>query len=241
MKSYKIFGILLLLLLFSGCAKKDNDELILVTEAGFAPYEYYENNEIVGVDIAIAKEIAKSMNKKLIVKDIAFDSIINEIDSGKADIGAAGISITDERKKSVDFTAQYATSNQVVVVKNDSDITSFDQIKNKRISVQLGTTADTYVTKNYPKAVIIRQKKYLSSAEDVKSNKADCIIMDLLPAKALVKENKELKILDGYLFSDTYGMVIKKGNKELLNAVNDVLNRLIQNGTIESYILEYSK
>jgi ABC-type amino acid transport substrate-binding protein len=192
----------------------------MVTEAGFAPYEYYENGEITGVDIAIAKDIAKSMGKKLVVKDIAFDSIINEINSGKADFAAAGMSITEERKKSVDFTVEYATSNQVVVVKSDSTIKSFDQIKDKRISVQLGTTADSYATDNYKSATIIRQKKYLSAAEDVKNNKADCIIMDALPAASLVKENSDLKILDGYLFTDKYGMIVKKGNSQLLKAIN---------------------
>ena len=109
--------VLITLCLLVGCGKKDN-ELVLITEAGFAPYEFYENGEIVGVDIEIGKEIAKELGKKLVVKDVAFDFIINEIKSGKGDIGAAGMSINDERKEQVDFSIEYVVSNQVVLVKN---------------------------------------------------------------------------------------------------------------------------
>ncbi len=235
----KIFVIITLCLLV-GCGKNDN-ELVLITEAGFAPYEFYENGEIVGVDIEIGKEIAKELGKELVVKDVAFDFIINEIKSGKGDIGAAGMSINDERKEQVDFSIEYVVSNQVVVVKNDSNIKSIDDIKDKTISVQLGTTADLYLHENYKDATIITQKKYLAAAEDVKSGKSDCIVMDELPAKELVKENPELKILDGILFTDKYGMVVKKGNQELLDVVNKVLQRLIDENKIEEYIIKYSE
>ena len=235
----KIFVIITLCLLV-GCGKNDN-ELVLITEAGFAPYEFYENGEIVGVDIEIGKEIAKELGKELVVKDVAFDFIINEIKSGKGDIGAAGMSINDERKEQVDFSIEYVVSNQVVVVKNDSNIKSIDDIKDKTISVQLGTTADLYLHENYKDANIITQKKYLAAAEDVKSGKSDCIVMDELPAKELIKENPELKILDGILFTDKYGMVVKKGNQELLDVVNKVLQRLIDENKIEEYIIKYSE
>ena len=235
----KIFVIITLCLLV-GCGKNDN-ELVLITEAGFAPYEFYENGEIVGVDIEIGKEIAKELGKELVVKDVAFDFIINEIKSGKGDIGAAGMIINDERKEQVDFSIEYVVSNQVVVVKNDSNIKSIDDIKDKTISVQLGTTADLYLHKNYKDAKIVTQKKYLAAAEDVKSGKSDCIVMDELPAKELVKENPELKILDGILFTDKYGMVVKKGNQELLDVVNKVLQRLIDENKIEEYIIKYSE
>ena len=131
---------------FTGCSKNQN-ELVLVTEAGFAPYEYYDDGQIKGVDIEIAKEIAKELGKKLVIKDVSFDFVINEVKSGKADFAAAGISITPERSKEVDFTIEYTISNQVVVVKKDSDIKTFDDIKNKKIAVQLGTVADLYAEK----------------------------------------------------------------------------------------------
>ncbi len=231
---------LVMVLLLTGCGKNDND-LVMVTEAGFPPYEFYENGKVVGVDIEIANEIAKELNKNLVIKDIAFDSIINELKSGKADFAAAGMSITEDRLKEVDFTIEYIVSEQVVVVKNDSQINNIDDIKDKTISVQLGTVADQYVTKNYKEAKVNRLKKFLVAAEDVKNNKSDCIVMDKLPALELVKKNPELKILDGTLFEDKYGMAVKKGNKELLDQINKVLERLINEGKIEEYTVKFSE
>lgn len=231
---------LVMVLLLTGCGKNDND-LVMVTEAGFPPYEFYENGKVVGVDIEIANEIAKELNKNLVIKDIAFDSIINELKAGKADFAAAGMSITEDRLKEVDFTIEYIVSEQVVVVRNDSQINNIDDIKEKTISVQLGTVADQYVTKNYKEAKVNRLKKFLVAAEDVKNNKSDCIVMDKLPALELVKKNPELKILDGTLFEDKYGMAVKKGNKELLDQINKVLERLISEGKIEEYTVKFSE
>ena len=228
------------ILFISGCSKNEN-ELVLVTEAGFAPYEYYEDGKIVGVDIDIAKEIAKELGKELVIKDVSFDFVINEVKSGKADFAAAGISITEERAKEVDFTMEYTISNQVVVVKKGSNIKNFNDIKNKRIAVQLGTVADLYVEENYKEATIVSHKKYLSAVEDVKTGKADCIIMDELPAKEVVKENNNLVILDGILFQDKYGMIVKKGNDELKDSINAVLERMVNDGTIEKLVLKHSK
>ncbi len=234
----KIMLLVMSILLLTGC-KSDDNKLILATEAGFAPYEYYQDGEIVGVDIDIAREIAASLGKELVIKDVSFDFIINEIKSGKSDIGAAGMSITKERLEEVDFSVEYAVSNQVVIVPMDSKITSIDQISNQRIAVQLGTVADSYVNENYKDATVIRQKKYLSMVEDLKAGKVDLIIMDLLPASEIVKSNDGLKILDEYLFTDKYGMAIKKGNKELLDKVNDVLTRLMSEGKIEEYTIKH--
>lgn len=241
----KVKSIVAILLFFSliitGCGARKEDELVLATEAGFAPYEYYKDGKIVGVDIDIAKEIAKRLDKKLVIKDVSFDFLINEVKSGKADFAAAGISITEERKQEVDFTDEYTTSNQVVVIRKDSDIKSFDDLKTKRIAVQLGTVSDLYVSENYKKATLITHKKYLSAVEDVKSKKADCIIMDQLPAQEIVKENEELKIMDGILFQDKYGMIVKKGNDKLLKEINKVLKEMNEDKTIENLILKHSK
>ena len=236
----KFMLLVMSILLLTGC-KRDDNKLILATEAGFAPYEYYQDGEIVGVDIDIAREIALSLGKELVIKDVSFDFIINEIKSGKSDIGAAGMSITKERLEEVDFSVEYAVSNQVVIVPMDSRITSIDQISNQKIAVQLGTVADSYVNENYKDATVIRQKKYLSMVEDLKAGKVDLIIMDLLPASEIVKSNDGLKILDEYLFTDKYGMAIKKGNKELLDKVNDVLTRLMSEGKIEEYTIKHTQ
>ena len=232
--------IICMIFLTSGCGKNEN-ELVLVTEAGFAPYEYYEEGKIVGVDIDIANEIAKELGKELVIKDVSFDFVINEVKSGKADFAAAGISITPERAEEVDFTMEYTVSNQVVVVKKGSNIKNFDDIKDKKIAVQLGTVADLYASENYKDAIIVSHKKYLSAVEDVKTGKADLIIMDELPAKEIVKENDNLVILDGVLFQDKYGMIVKKGNDELKEEINKILERMINDGTIDKLVLKHSK
>ena len=131
---FKLFVLLFIMTILCGCSKDEN-ELIMVTEAGFAPYEYYDNNEIVGVDIDIGKEIAKELNKNLVVKDVAFDSIINEVKSGKADFGAAGISYNEERAKQVDFSINYTVSKQVVIVRKDSSIKSVKDVNNQKIGI----------------------------------------------------------------------------------------------------------
>lgn len=235
----KFFIILLLIFGLVGC-NKNNNELVMVTEAGFAPYEYYENGEIVGVDVDIAREIAKELGKELVIKDAAFDSIINEVKTGKADFGAAGISYSDERAKQVIFSINYSTSKQVVIVKKDSDIKNIDDIYNKKISVQLGSVADSYVTKKYDKATITRQKKYLAAIQDLKDNKVDCVVMDELPAKEILNNNNGLVILEGELTHDSYGMIVNKDNKELLDSINKVLTRLLDDGMIDSYIINHS-
>ena len=229
------------LIVMVGCGKKDDNKLVMVTEADFAPYEYYENGEIVGVDVDIAREIAKELGKELVIKDIAFDSIINEVRTGKADIGAAGISYSDERAKKVDFSINYSVSKQVVIVKNDSFINSINDINDKKIAVQLGSVADTYVTENYKNAEIVRQKKYLAAIEDLKVGKVDLVVMDELPAKEIIEKNSGIKILDGELTSDSYGMIVKKGNTELLETVNKVLNRLSNDGSIDNFIIKHTE
>ena len=209
----------------------------MATEAGFAPYEYYSDGKIVGVDIDIAEEIAKELNKKLIVKDVAFDSIITEVKTGKSDIGAAGISYTEERSKQVDFSNNYTTSKQVAIIKKYSNIQNKNQIENKKIAVQLGSIADTFVTDEYPKAKIIRQKKYLAAIQDLKDGKVDLVVMDELPAKRILYENQDLKMLDEPLTIDSYGIIVDKGNKKLLNKINKVINRLKEEGKIEEFII----
>lgn len=234
----KILILIVITIIFiTGCGKKDN-QLVMVTEAGFAPYEYYENGEIVGVDVDIAKEIAKYLGKELVIKDVSFDSIINEVKSGKSDFGAAGISYTEERAKEVDFTIDYSISKQVIIVKEG--INKVDNLDNKRIALQLGSVADSYVTKNYKNAKVIRQKKYLAAIEDLKNDKVDLVIMDELPAKEILKNNPGLVILNQELFTDKYGMVVRKGNDELLKAINKVLSDLIADGKIEEYVIHHT-
>ena len=230
------FSILVFLV---GCSKRE-DKLIMVTEASFAPYEYYSNGEIVGVDVDIAREIALEMGRELVVKDVAFDSIIHEVKSGKADIGVAGISYSDERAKQVDFSLEYTTSRQVVLVRENSKINSIEDINGKKIAVQLGSVADMYVSDMYSNKNIIREKKYLAAIQDLKDKKVSVVVMDELPALEIVRENDDIKILNDILAEDSYGIIVDKGNRELLDVINRVVERLKQEGKIDEFILRHS-
>ena len=238
MKKIKITVLLLLTIIICGCTSKNN-KLVLATEASFAPYEYYSDGKIVGIDIAIGKEIANYLGKELKVKDVSFDSIISEIKTGKSDIGAAGISYTEERAKQVDFTINYAESKQVIIVKKESKIKEPKDLKKVKVAVQLGSVADSYLEENYKSIKIVREKKFLAAIEDLKDNKVDAVVMDELPAKKYL--TNELKILDKEVTTDYYGMVINKNNIELLRAANTVITKLKREGKIDEYILYYTE
>ena len=235
----KKIGVLLfiLCLFITGCGSEKN-KLVLATEAGFAPYEYYDNGEIVGVDIDIVREIANSLNMELEIKDVYFDSIISEIKTEKSDIGAAGISYTEERAKEVDFTIDYMVSRQVLIVKKGSDITSPASLHNQRVAVQLGTVADSYITEEYPNIVLVREKKFLAAIEDLMDDKVDAVVMDEVPAKELI--TSDLVILADAVVTDHYGMIVKKGNTELLEKANQVIQELKDSGRIDEIMLEHT-
>ncbi len=230
----KLLLLLFIMFMITGCGEK-KEKLILATEAGFAPYEYYSNGEIVGVDIDIAKKIAEYLNMDLVIKDVAFDSIISEVKTDKSDLGAAGISYTEERAKEVDFTIYYSESKQIIIVKKDKGYNNIDKIN--KIAVQLGSVADSYLTEEYPSKSIIREKKFLAAIQDLKDNKVDAVVMDELPATKLIDDNME--ILNEPLVVDNYGMIVKKGNKELLDACNKVIKELKKSGEIDRYLLNH--
>lgn len=219
------------------CTVSAKEKLIVSTEAGFAPYEYYSDGKIVGVDIDITRKIAEYLGKDLVIKDVAFDSIISEVKTEKSDIGAAGISYTEERAQEVDFTIDYSESKQIVIVNKDSYIKEISDIENSTIAVQLGSVADTYLTENFPNVHLVREKKFLAAIQDLKDNKVDAVVMDDLPASKLVNNN--MRILEKSLLTDSYGMIVKKGNTELLQAANKVIRELKSTGEIDKYILHH--
>ena len=217
----------------------EKEKIIMVTEAGFAPYEFYEGEEIVGGDVEIAKKIAEKTGKELEIKDTDFDSIINEVKTGKADFAAAGLSITEERLQEVDFSVEYAVSKQVIVVKDESSAESIEDFNGKKVAVQLGTIADLVLSDENPEVELVQHKKYLLAVEDLKADKVDAIVLDSLPAEEIINKNPELKILEKEVLTDKYGIAVQKGNTELLNQINEVLNELMNSGKIQEYTINY--
>lgn len=217
----------------------EKEKLIMVTEAGFAPYEFYDGEEIVGVDVEIAKKIAEKTGKELEIKDTDFDSLINEVKTGKADFAAAGLSITPERLEEVDFSIEYAVSKQVIVVKNESKAETIEDFNGKKVAVQLGTIADLVLSDENPEVELVQHKKYLLAVEDLKADKVEAIVLDSLPAQEIVAKNPEFKILEKELLVDKYGIAVQKGNKELLEDINTVLKELMDNNKIEDYTIKF--
>ncbi len=228
--------------LLAGC-KKENDTLIVGTEAGFAPYEYMEGDKVVGIDMDIAQAIADKMGKKLVIQNMDFDGALLAVQQGKVDFVAAGVSVSEERMEKMDFSDDYVNSTEVVVVNNSAPAVTAAtdaDLADKVIGVQQGNIADFYVEANISAKEIKRYTKFAQAAEDLKNGKIDCIVMDQYPAEELVKANTELSILDGTLFQDKYAIAVKKGNKELLDQINSVIKDLKDNGKIEEFTANHT-
>jgi polar amino acid transport system substrate-binding protein len=226
--------------LFAGCGKK-SDKLIVGTEAGFAPYEYMEGDEVVGIDMDIAKAIADSMGKELEIKNMDFDGALLAVQNGTVDFVAAGVSVDPERAKVMDFSVDYVNSTEVVVVnKANPTVASVEDLTDKIIGVQQGNIADIWVDGNVEAKEVKRYTKFAQAAEDLKNSKIDCIVMDQYPAEDLVASNSELAILDGTLFQDKYAIAVKKGNKELLDKINTVINDLKDSGKIDEFTANHA-
>jgi polar amino acid transport system substrate-binding protein len=229
-------------LLLFGCDSKKKDTIIIGTEAGFAPYEYMKGNEIVGVDIDIAKAIADYLGKELVIKNMEFDSALMAVQNGTVDFVAAGVSITPERAEEMDFSIGYveAADEVVVVNKENPTVESIEDLDGKIIGVQQGNVADFWVEENVDAKEIKRYSKFGQAAEDLKNGKIDCIVMDYYPAKEMVVANPELTVLDGVLFKDMYAIAVKKGNKELLETINTVIEQLKAEGKIEEFLANHT-
>jgi len=238
---------LVMVLAFSACGEKTGGTLSMATEATFPPYEYYDGDAIVGIDVEIAQAIADKLGMKLEITDIAFDSIIPGVQSGKYDIGLAGMTVTDERLLEVDFSNSYATGVQVVIVKEGSPITSVDDLfgdGNYTIGTQTGTTGFLYATWDIADeglGTVNSYAKTTDAIEALKTDKIDCIILDSAPAQALVEANADagLTILDTEYAVEDYAIAMQKGNTELQEKVNKALDELIADGTVQKILDKY--
>lgn len=233
--------------LLAGCGSKNNNEasdkkdtLIMATNATFPPYEYVEGNEYVGIDVEVAQAIAKELGMELKIEDVEFGSIVSGVQSGKFDIGMAGITVTEDRKKSVNFSSPYATAKQVVIVKEGSDIKTVDDLSSDtKIGVQQDTTGDIYTTDDYGDGAVTRYNKGADAVQALMSGKVDCVVIDSEPAKEFVEANDGLKILDTEYVEEEYAICVAKDNDELLNQINEALDKLKSNGTIDEIVNKY--
>lgn len=249
---------------FTACDKKGGDDTIVCyTNAFFAPFEYYggaSGTEIVGVDIDIMNKVGEKLGKKVVYENKDFATLIDYVQEGKlCDCAAAGFTITDSRKEKVNFSVEYYTAVQYVIVKKGTltpNTTSdgkqclfWSQLAGKKIGVQLDTTGNIYVageisgwdaenpTKEDGQLVGTGAKCVaLDDAQlafaNLKSGKIDCVVVDELPAKYLIKNSSDYEAYPLYYDADTateekYGIAVNKNNTQLLEAINSVLNELL--------------
>ena len=234
--------------MFTACGSKksetangtvNEDKLIMGTNAEFPPFEYYDGDEVVGIDAEFAAAIADKLGMDLKIEDMAFDSIIPAVQSGKADIGAAGMTVTEDRATQVDFSDSYYTGVQVIIVTDDSDITEPDDLKGKKIGVQQGTTGDIYSTDDFGDDNVERFNKGMEAVQALQQGKIDAVIIDNQPAKTFVEENEGLKILETSYVEEDYALAIKKGNDDLVKKVNDAIKELKEDGTFDKIVAKY--
>ncbi len=221
-------------------APEDTEEnvLIMATNAEFPPYEYYQGQEIVGIDVEIARAVAQSMGMELAVEDMAFDSIIPALLSGKADIGAAGMTVTEERQASVDFTDTYVTASQAIIIKADNtEIAGPADVEGKVIGVQLGTTGDLYASD--VTQTVERYNKGFEAVQALSQGKIDAVIIDDQVAKALAADNADVKVLDEPFTTEEYAIAVKKGNTELVESINAALAELKESGQLQQIVDKY--
>lgn len=238
MKRSIIAVIIALSALMLGACSSSGNKLIMATNAAFPPYEMYEGDEIVGIDAEIAKLIAADLGKELVIEDMAFDSIIAAVQSGKADIGMAGLTITEDRKQNINFSDPYTTAAQVIVVKQGSPVKSPDDLKGKTIGVQIGTTGDIYA-EDIEEASIERYSKYFEAINALEQDKIDAVIVDREPGKVFVEQSNDLFMIDEEFTLEEYAIGVSKENEQLLKDINASLAKLKESGKIDEIIDKY--
>lgn len=244
MKKLLALALTLMMTLSFTAALADNT-LTMATNASFPPYEYYEGEAIVGIDVEICAAIAAKLGMEFEVADMDFDAIIGAVQSGKADVGMAGMTVTEERAMMINFSSSYATGIQSVIVKEDSPITTVDDLyaegASYKIGVQLSTTGDIYATDDFGDENVLRFPNGNDATMALVAGKIDCVIIDNEPAKAYVAANAGLKVLETSYAVEDYAACIAKNNTELLEKFDAALTELIADGTVAEIIGKYIK
>ena len=229
---------------FTACAPKNSDTITMSTNAEFEPFEYKEKDKIVGIDIDIANKIASKAGKKLKINDVDFDSLVTELKTNKCGFVAAGMSITDDKKKNVDFSIPYFDAAQSIIVRKGSPIKSRKDLNGKKVGVQQGTTGDIYCTnqdgKNDLHVNTVRLNKGADAITDLINGKLDAVVIDDFPAQKFVSKNSDKIVkLPEALTVEHYAIAVKKGNAELLNTINGVLKDMKSSGELDKIVNKY--
>jgi polar amino acid transport system substrate-binding protein len=219
----------------------DEKTIKVATNVAFPPYEYYEDEKVVGIDVDIMQAICDKLGYKMELSDMEFGSIITAVATGKVDVGFGAITITEERAKSVHFTTSYSTGIQSIIVKEDSPITTVDDLHGDKIKigVQQDTTGDIYATGDFGEDHMARFNKGADAVQALITGKCDAVIIDNSPAETFVAQNKGLKILPTVYAEEEYGFELSYDNGELYSEVNGALEELLKDGTVQAIVDKY--
>lgn len=213
------------------------------TSAGFPPFEYVEDGEIVGFDIDLMKAIGEEMGFEVTFEDIAFDSLIPALKTGNIDIVAAGMTITEEREKAVDFTNSYYSANQSIIVQEESDNNISVLYGDHDISVQTGTTGDLWITENLADEGILtgeikRYDTFVLCVSDLVNGNVDAVVLDS-PVAERYSETRDVEIVGNIITGENYGLAVNEGNTELLDTLNEGLRRIRESGKMQEIIAKH--
>ena len=215
-------------------------KLIMSTNAAFPPYEMTtDSGEFEGIDIETAQAIADKLGLELQIDDMDFDAALLAVQQGKSDLVMAGVTVTDERQNVMDFTDSYATGIQSIIVKEDSDIASVDDLAGKKIGTQRGTTGYLYCSDDFGDENVVAYDDGLTAVQMLNNGQVDCVVIDNAPAKEFIAANPGLKLLDTAYVEESYAIGIGKGNTELKDAINTALEELKADGTLQAIVDKY--
>lgn len=246
----KILAIILcavMVFAFAGCASfrtydeiKEDGKLVVATNATFPPYEFRDDNgDFAGIDIEIMQAVGEYLGLEVVITDIEFDAIITSVSSGKADIGIAGMTVTEERLVNVDFSDTYATGKQVVITASDSGINGVADLAGKKVGVQTGTTGDIYASDDDTIGSVEQFNSGTEAVLALSQGKIDAVIIDNEPAKKYIEKYENLVIIDEEYTYEEYAMCIAKGNTELVEKINEALKALKDSGELQKIIDKY--
>ena len=215
-------------------------KLTMATNAAFPPYEMTTDaGEFEGIDVDTAKAIAEKLGLELQIDDMDFDAALLAVQQGKSDMVMAGVTVTDERQNVMDFTDSYATGIQSIIVKEDSDIASVDDLAGKKIGTQRGTTGYLYCSDDFGDENVVAYDNGLTAVQMLNNGQVDCVVIDNAPAKEFVAANPGLKLLDTAYVEENYAIGVGKGNTELKDAINTALEELKADGTLQAIVDKY--
>ena len=217
-------------------------KLTMSTNAAFPPYESTDDNgNFIGIDIDVAAAIAEKLGLELQVDDMDFDAALLAAQNGKSDLVMAGVTVTEDRQLVMDFSDSYATGIQSIIVKEDSDIASPDDLADKMIGTQRGTTGYIYCSDDFGDEHVTPYDNGLTAVQALVNGQVDAVVIDNAPAKEFVEANPGLKILDTAYAEEDYAIGFAKGNTAMLNAVNTALEELKNDGTLQAIVDKYIK